>query len=278
MNFLKVSLITMSLVLVGCGDSDSKDTTPDNTKVTSIADAQKNFKAVTAFNNIGTSIGTSVNFSGFQKQILFNKFQKEQEKDCQNGGTVKVLNTEGTKVTEMSFDNCKMAQASYDGDIKIINMSGTDSKIEITKYTYSNSQGSGYMNLTMEEKTINNISTTTMNGVVNQKNSNGAVNNISITNMKFIEKETSAESWFTIDGSMSIESKCFTGTYNFQTIQKLVEMKDGTENIESGILKLNNATYTFENPDVTIEIGSSTETILQSELEKRFELKVACDE
>jgi len=98
----------------------------------------------------------------------------------------------------------------------------------------------------------------------------GEKNNIAFTNFVSKNKDTSNESWSTIDGIVSVESKCTTGTYTFETVEKLVDATDGSDNIESGILKLNGATYTFENPYVTIKAGSQEETIKQSELEKRM--------
>ena len=183
----------------------------------------------------------------------------------------------------MNFNQCKVNDSLQNGRIIITDTNkdddtNDDSKIEIIDYTYSNSKKSGYINIIIDEKTVNNVSTMLMNGVMNEKNSDGEINNMSVTNMKFVEKETSTESWVNIDGMIKIESKCFTGTYTFKTIEKLVEAKDGSDNFESGILNLNNATYTFKNPDVTIKVGSTTETILQSELEKRFETETVCDE
>ena len=278
MNFFKLSLVTVSLLLVGCGSSDSKSSSPDDTKVATVADAQKNFKALSAFSGIGGSIGKSTNLNNFQKRKMLTKLQKGEKQSCLNGGTLSFSLSEDEKTTEISFDNCKMDGASYDGDMIITNINDTDSKIEMLKYTYSDREGSGYMDIVMETQTSNNISTMSMNGVIKQKSSSGEINNMSVKNMKFVEKDTSAESWSTMDGSMSIESKCFTGSYTFQTIEKLVDAKDGSDNLKSGILKLNGATYTFNNPDVTIKVGSSTETILQSELEKRFETETVCDE
>ena len=274
MNFFKLTLVTVSLLLIGCG-SDSKNSSdkPNDTKVESVKDAQKNFKALTAFGGLGESIGQVTNSGNLKKQKILNKLQKEEKRSCKDGGTSSVVISEKETTIEMNFNQCKVNDSLQNGRIKF-----TDTKIEITEYTYSDTNGSGYINITMEEKTVNNILTTLMNGVINQKNSNGEINNMSVTNMKSVEKKTSPESWSTIDGSISIESKCFTGAYTFKTIEKLVQAKDGSENLESGILKLNSATYTFNNPDVTIKIGSSTETILQSDLEKRFEIETVCDE
>jgi len=278
MNFFKLSLVTVSLLLVGCGSDGKSSSTADDTKIETVADAQKNFKALSAFGGMGSSIGNGTNFRNLQNNTKLNKLQKGQKQACTDGGTFSFSISEDEKITEINYDNCKMDGASYDGDIKITNINSNDSKIEITKYKYSNSTGSGYINITMEDKTLNDISTTTIDGEVNQKSNSGEINNISVSNMKFVEKDTSSESWSTIDGGMSIESKCFTGKYTFETVEKLVDATDGSDNVESGILKLNGATYTFNNPDVTINVGSSTETILQSELEKRFQTESVCNE
>ena len=279
MNFFKLSLLTVSLLLIGCGsDSKSNSDKPNDTKVESIKDAQKNFKVITAFGGLGKSIGQVTNTDNLKKQKILNKLQKEGPRSCKDGGTSSVVISQNETIIEMNFNQCKVNDSLQNGRIIITDINDYDSKLEIIEYTYSDRNSSGYMNITMEEKTINNISTTLMNGVINQKNSNGEINNMSVTNMKSVEKETSTEFWYTMDGSMSIESKCFTGAYTFKTIEKLVQAKDGSENLESGILKLNSATYTFNNPDVTIKIGSSTETILQSDLEKRFETETVCDE
>jgi len=276
MNFFKLSLVTVSLLFIGCGSDSKSESTVDDTKIETVADAQKNFKALSAFTGVGSSIGKSRTTNFKTSSIQLNKLQQGQ-KQCTGGGTVNFSISEDEKTTEITYDNCKISGAFYDGTMKIIDNTGY-SKIEITKYTYSDSSGSGYINITMEEKTLNDISTTTLNGVIKQKSNNGEIKNISVSNMKLVEKDTSSESWTTIDGGMSIESKCFTGKYTFKTVEKLVDATDGSDNVESGILKLNGAIYTFNNPDVTIKVGSSTETILQSELEKRFQTESVCKE
>jgi len=278
MNFFKLSLVTISLLLVGCGSGSDSSSTVDDTKIETVADAQKNFKALSAFGGMGSSIGNSTNFKNLQNNTKLNKLQKGQKQACTDGGTLSFSISEDEKIMEINYDNCRMDGASYDGGIKITNINSNASKIELTKYKYSDSTGSGYINITMEDNTLNDISTTILNGVVKQKSNSGEIKNISVSNMKLVEKDTSSESWSTIDGKMSIESKCFTGKYTFETVEKLVDATDESDNVESGILKLNGAIYTFNNPDVTIKVGSATETILQSELEKRFQTESVCNE
>ena len=94
----------------------------------------------------------------------------------------------------------------------------------------------------------------------------------------FVIIENENEYWSTMDGDISIASKCFSGNYDFKTISKVYEVQDGSDNVESGSFELNGVRYTFSNPYVTIKTATEEETILQSELEKRMDSSTTCSE
>jgi len=73
-----------------------------------------------------------------------------------------------------------------------------------------------------------------------------------------------------------LESNCYSKSYNFSTKEKLIS-RDDSSHIESGILQINNALYTFEDPYVTIKTASNEETILQSELKKTMHIEECKD-
>ncbi len=73
-----------------------------------------------------------------------------------------------------------------------------------------------------------------------------------------------------IDGDLNVISQCFTGNFNVKTDEKIYDAQDGSDNAESGILELNGATYTFNNPYVTIKVDNEEKTLLQSDLEKEM--------
>jgi hypothetical protein len=102
---------------------------------------------------------------------------------------------------------------------------------------------------------------------------NGA---IELKTDKFVVTKKESEFWSTVDGDMSIVAKCFSGKYEFKTLEKLYDAQDGSDNVERGILELNGVRYIFDNPNVTIKTASNERTILQSDLEK--EMQTTCSE
>jgi len=163
-----------------------------------------------------------------------------------------------------------MNEVYRNGSIEIHYENKYNSILTLSYYTEKDIDGEKYFNITEEwSEDENNTEKTEINGVIKQTSKTGEINKISFN--KYIEKYSNDESWFSIDGGIGLESKCATGNYQFKTIEKLVEAKDGSENVESGILNINEATYTFENQSVTIKTPSEEETLLQSELEKEME-------
>ena len=277
MKFFTLSIALASLLLVGCGGSDSKKSNSPETSNTpsssnTIEEAKTNLKAFSAFTAIDIS---SINPNKSNKQL--KALQKETSGACKDGGSFSFDTSEDEKTQIIAYDNCKINTATYNGTVTISGTDENNQKIEISEFTYTDVAGEQYMNITMEiSQDSNNVMTASLDGTINQTTSSGEINNMTLDNFLSTSKTSSSESWITLDGGISLESKCFTGNFTFETIEKLIDAKDGTENLESGILKINTATYTFENPEVTIKTGSGETTMLQSELEKELETEIEC--
>ncbi len=278
-----LSLIALTFLFIGCGNDDSKTKNNQPNKVNSVKDATKSLNALNSFQSINFSIASSVTPNSQNKllKILTNqtltKLQKTQTSTCVDGGNVTFDLSEDTKTIKYLFDNCKNGTTFMDGSMTMLTQDDNSYSIDYDKLTVKTPKGTQYMDMSMKFTENNILNTTIMNGVVKQTSSTGEINNISMTNFVIKDQETKEESWHTIDGKMNLETKCFTGAYVFKTIEKMIDATDGSDNTQSGTLELNGATYTFENPHVTIKAGNESETILQSELEKRMTQESACN-
>ena len=170
------------------------------------------------------------------------KLQKTQSNNCTNGGSATFNYVESSNSVTLTFSSCIEENTLIDGTMIMIQ---SDDEIH-TKIQFKN--------LTMDD------------------------GKTKITSNSLIFEDDSNEHWSTMDGDLGVVSKCFSGNFDFETVAKLYEAQDGSDNLESGILKLNGATYTFANPYVTIKAGSEERTILQSELEKEMNDSNGCSE
>jgi len=231
MNFIKLSIIATSLLLIGCGsDSKSDNNSP---KATNISDATSNMKALGAIDNL-SNIKTNSSISKIQK------LSKTQNFPCSGGGTISMEATEDEKTMSITMDKCTEPDSFIDGSMILIE------------------QDNGYYKMEMSDLTV--------------KDSNGDK-----TSAKhFVMEGNDNEYWSKIDGDISFVSKCFTGTFNIKTLEKMYEMQDGSDGLEKGKIELNGATYDFNYPNVTIKAGSETKTMLQSELDKEMEESTTC--
>jgi len=278
MKHFKLSLITLAILISGCGGGGSNNNTTPPTANThdtkTVAQAEKNFNAISALESLDNlDLELDMNSKVLSKALNHKVTnQKATTVHCSKGGTETITTSDDERTIHASFNHCKEDTFSIDGKVTIINHGNGNMDLTYKNLTITNEEGTQYMNLTMKvnEERSTQIETVSINGITKQTTKSGEKTNITFTNFVIKEKETSDESWSTIDGTVAVESKCTTGTYQFETIEKLVDATDGSDNLESGILKLNGATYTFENPYVTIKAGSQEETIKQSELEKRM--------
>jgi len=290
MKYFKLSLVAMTILISGCGGGNSNNSTPnspvgsgDSHEAKTVAEAEKNLNVFTSLSikSISSDAVTRSSSKAFNK-VISNKVtnQKAVTVSCSNGGTVTMNVSDDEKRFHYSFKSCKNDDSFINGEMTMVQTDSENTELTYDKLTIKDKDGTQYMNLTMKinEDSSTQIDTFSIDGIVNQTSKSGEKNNIEfkhfVSKDKNQDKVTSSESWSTLDGTVVVESKCTTGTYTFKTIEKLVDATDGSDNIESGILKLNGATYTFENPYVTIKAGSQEETIKQSELEKR--MRSAC--
>ena len=269
MNYLKFSFIPIILLIVSCGN-DTKSSTPSSNEVTTVAKAEKNYSALSRFKSLDLTKNVSTASSKSITKLMQNKltYQKGTSTNaCRDGGSITTIENDADKAT-IIFNNCQSGGELANGKVIIIVYNTENIKMIFEDYTVKQTGGTKYINIAFKISIDSNkVSTLSINGVINQTLNSGEKNNIDYRNFVIKSKNTYNDRWSTIDGRIGIESKCDTGTYTFQTIEKLVSTRNGK--IEFGILKLNGATYTFDNPYVTIKAGSEEETILQSELTKR---------
>jgi len=232
MKYFKLSLVTLAILISGCGGDSTNNTPPSENEheVKSVAEAEKNLNVYSNMEGISSNLLMDGNSKVFNKVTN----QKTNTVNCSGGGTITINFSEDMKTFNYTFNNCKNDSTLMDGKMSVTNLSNNTEKLIFENLTVNDVGIKEHLNLTMTNK------------------------------------ETVGESWTILDGTVTVESKCITGTYTFETIEKLVDATDGSDYTQSGIFKLNGATYTFENPYVTIKVGSKEETIKQSELEKRM--------
>jgi hypothetical protein len=276
MKHFKLSLVALTILILGCGGG-SNDSTPaaNADDVKTVVEAEKNFNAFSALKSLDTlSLDSLLENTKTLSKTANHKVtnQKTTTIHCSNGGTQTITVSDDETTNHVSFNHCKEEAFEANGEMTLVYQDNGNMHITYKDVTIINEEGRQYMNFTMQFETESSapIVTISIDGIVNQTTKSGEKNNIKFSNFILKDKETEDESWSTLNGTIAVESKCTTGTYTFETIEKLVDATDGSDNLESGILKLNGATYTFDNPYVTIKAGNQEETITQSELERRM--------
>jgi hypothetical protein len=263
------SLSLIAALFIGCGgssDSKSDTSTPDTTNITTnnittITEAKQSIQSIVKLQ--------SIDFSRFIATLQGSSQKTTINQTCPGGGSSTYEVSDNQKEIKLNYDSCvSNNNETLNGSLS---MTQGDSiltyNISFNDFTYQGIYGEGYIDMEMKASYSNNIYTSEMNGEIRQT-INGNVESMSASNLIIQEKDTDLESWYTVNGNLAFVSSCYTGSYELKTVENLVDATDGSDNTESGVLEINGATYSFDNPYVTIKAGSEEETILQSELEQ----------
>jgi len=231
MNIFKLTLISIPLLLIGCG-SDSKND-KDTKKSTSIKEAKNNIKSLTLLSGITSNSESS--------KTNNNNLQKSSNSElCSDGGSLSL--TFFKETTTMVFKACKNEGTYTNGTIMITeNQENYNEKVEMK-------------NLTMRDDELDFYTT------------------------NFISVDNEVEGWHTMNGDLKLTSQCFTGNFDFKTLEKMYDLKTDDNYIKKGKLELNGATYNFNYPNVTITTKKEKETLSQDELNEKMESVENCEE
>lgn len=271
MHNLKLSLLTLPLLIVGCGGGSSDGSSSNNNEAKTINKAVENLSVIDNLSNI-LSIVTPANHKILSTEVYKKAtYQKVVKVDCKKGGTATATSSDDGRTTTYAYDNCQDKKYTFNGELVEVRTDDNNFKETYNAHTVKSTEGTRYYDYTYTKHTDSSgIVTESTNGTYSKVLKSGEVTKISYENFTFTSKETADDSWTNVDGSFTLDSKCTNGRYTFETVEKLLEAQDGTDNTASGILKLNTATYSYANLYVTIIAGSEEETVLETELKKRM--------
>jgi len=273
MNILKFSLSVsvLSFLLIACGGSDSgKSTSPIKAKT--IEQAEKNLVAL-------GYILSRVSKQYVEDSTKFGihpTLKEERIIECDQG-TLETSSKDKNSLTVI-YRGCNYDGEYQDGTVmrKKVFVDSTRTVNKTTKYsnyTYKKGSSESYLDLIEEIHTIENYyegAVTSFYSLDGVHSSTYAGEKDSVTYSNFIEKGTIRTSTF--NGKLEFDTRCIKGTYMIETVEKVAFLykSKGIDAIASGTLKLNGATYTYEEPYLIVEAGGKSKTYYQSNISKRM--------
>ena len=261
-------LVLATLIFVGCGSSDKKDSNSDDTVVDSLLAKAGSVKS----NNVAQR------FSNNSQRNSTSKVQRKSEKDgvyaCDVSGTEERQTTE-------EGDLIKYFEACIDVDLDDgrkyfqdgIMAIGSDSDTEVyyfREYTYiadiEKSNDTGYYN----NELVVGFATSAQAKVYYLNGDESYVENGQIKEnflyRDFIYGENSETTDFRVSGEYEYKSKCFSEKYSYETLKNLIPSTDKPDYYESGTIIVNGIKYVYDNNKVTLSKDGKSETFIQQEL------------
>ena len=130
MNIFKLSLITASLLLIGCGSDSKSDDAP---KATTITEAVNNTKAFNAIGNL-----SNINRTNTSKM---QKLSKNQTFPCSGGGTMSLNTSEDETESTIVMNKCNQEGSYIDGSLTMIEKDNGYFKVTMKNLTVKDSNG-----------------------------------------------------------------------------------------------------------------------------------------
>ena len=264
------SLFSASLLLMsGCNSSSNSDSTDGSStnnqtttntakvNISSENDAKKAVEAINAmeFSNSITSIGSSLSGTGTTSAKQREKMS--QTIYCLDSGTVTFSGDFTTSSMSLNYlyDNCVQKGVTSNG---AFSMSGSfkDFTIAFNDFYVDSVKAKVTTNMTMKESiSLSNGFTATLNGkmdYLNKQNNNEGY--VSYSDFVSNVKISSSTALANYNGDTTMTSSlypCIDGTYSYKTISDLT-IPLGSNKIESGVLEINDAVFTFNNGEVEV--------------------------
>lgn len=259
------SLLSASLLLMsGCNSSGSSDSSSSSNtastakvNISSENDAKKAVEAINAmeFSNSITSIGSSLTGTGSSAAKERQKIS--QKIYCLDSGTVTFNGDITTSSMSLNYlyDNCVQKGVTSNGSFTF---SGTlqEFSIDFDSFYVDSPSAKVTTNMSIKETlSLSNGFSATMNGkmdYLNKQNNNEGY--VSYANFVSTMKIASSNAVATYNGDTAMTSSlypCIDGTYSYKTISELT-IPLGGNTIESGVLEINDALFTFKDGEVEV--------------------------
>ncbi len=277
----KITLVGISLaaavLMTGCGESDSKDSSSVSATAASIttkAEAENSVSAIRTLQTRGTSAYSSANSnSSYTAPVNYapSLVTINNTSNCSNGGTMKMSSDFDTSETDITFtfDNCKGAGGeTTNGVMKMLtNDDGENANVQLimNNFKTQSSQNSTTMNMTMDVKTMYSNSEyldLTMDGTLIYEVVDPAEKEtLGYDNFRMQAK---TGNYLEIDGKVSVTSTtntCANGSYTLDTLEDLHTTTGG---FDDGKLQVNGVIFDFNTDGTaTVTFADGTTSIIE---------------
>ncbi|NEW60385.1 hypothetical protein GSY74_03745 [Sulfurovum sp. bin170] len=261
----------VSLLILGCGsDGDSDNDSGD----------KKSIDAALKIGDVAYSTPAGIDF-GNKMSTSLNKMQKTIYKKsslniaktteyCSETGTMSYDESD-TTVT-VAFDKCinlnneTYTYEYYNGSLSV-NESENQTSIIAQQYTYVPNtyypNTGTYMNLSIETRENGDISEIEIDGEMKEFDNNYILEDMNFD--KLTIKENSSNSAIYIGGGYSYKAGCLDESHRYNTTEWLIPSSTD-DDIISGTIIVDNKTYIYNSPNVTVKVDDREGTFNQSEL------------
>lgn len=291
-SMIAVSVLSASLLFVGCGGSSDSDgggiSVNDAEPIVTIDDAKKAAQGLSSVSSMQTMLPTSSTSSYYVVQRVSTfastaarKATPSQSYECPAGGTIIIQTTSSASMTQV-YDSCAMVEGyTLDGSVNVSNMDQSNNSFSATMsyngFRVSGSDFSATMDMTIDMQVDYSDS---YSNVSSSMKYNGKLSLVAgdtsasyeYANLRTTSSVTSSSIQSTIDGLISVDSPCYSGVLDIETVEPLTMYNTYDYLYRGGELKVNEATYSY-NSDGTVTITTATG---ESSTLDQYDLASAC--